>query len=49
MDKILYFNGCSWPEGSELNDLYSEEECKDRCSSLLSFKLGYEEINESYS
>ena len=46
MNKILYFNGCSWPEGSELNDLYTEgegylKECKDRCSTLLSSKLGF--------
>ena len=52
MDKILYFNGCSWPEGSELKSLRDlqesrEEKCKYRCSSLLSSKLGYDEINES--
>ncbi len=43
-NKILYFNGCSWAEGAELNNM--EE---DRCSSLLSKKLGYKEINKGGS
>jgi len=41
MSKVLYFNGCSWSNGSELSDI------RDRTSELLSEKLGYEKINES--
>lgn len=39
-NKILYFNGCSWAEGAELDN---KEE--DRHSAILSNKLGYREVN----
>ena len=43
-NKILYFNGCSWAEGSELDN---KEE--DRHSAILSNKLGYREVNHGRS
>ena len=55
MDKVLYFNGCSWARGSELDNVYRVEDdlgnseiiVEDRTSRLLSKKLGYKEINKS--
>ena len=45
MSKILYFNGCSWSNGSELKR--NNEVVENRASTLLSKKLGYEEVNNS--
>ena len=47
MDKVLYFNGCSWARGSELDNVYRVEDdlgnseiiVEDRTSRLLSKKL----------
>ena len=50
-NKILYFNGCSWAQGAELNSLEQDEsgECEHRTSKLLADKIGYEEDNHGRS
>jgi hypothetical protein len=50
-NKILYFNGCSWAEGAELDSLHEVKNStysisEDRASKLLADKIGYEEVNQ---
>ena len=42
-NKILYFNGCSWAQGAELDN-----NKEDRCSKLLADKIGYKEVNHGW-
>lgn len=53
-NKILYFNGCSWAEGAELDSLHNVknkyyQESEHRVSKLLADKIGYEEVNHGRS
>jgi len=53
-NKILYFNGCSWAEGAELDSLSNLENSNNtksehRFSKLLADRIGYEEDNHGKS